>query len=351
MNDTPATVLRPGPLNLITDVPGIEVGNHQANHTGTTVILARAGAVGGVDVRGSAPGTRETDLLNPVNLVDRVNAIVLSGGSAFGLAAAEGVMAWLEEQGLGWPLGPPGQVVPIVPGAVLFDLDRFGRDFKDRPTAAFGRRACEALTSGGFALGNVGAGAGAIAGGLKGGLGSASVDLGQGVRVGALVAVNPFGSVIDPRTGALLAAHLEIDGEFGPLPRPTAIAAPLTPTPTPVRNTTIAVVATNLELTKAQATKLAQMAQDGLARAISPAHTLFDGDTVFALATGQVPLASLQAEAAWGPVPAALIRAGAAAADTLSRAIVHAILQAESVGEVPCYRDLYLGGQNLSRHH
>lgn len=115
MNDTPATVLRPGPLNLITDVPGIEVGNHQANHTGTTVILARAGAVGGVDVRGSAPGTRETDLLNPVNLVDRVNAIVLSGGSAFGLAAADGVVAWLEEQGLGWPLGPPGQVVPIVP--------------------------------------------------------------------------------------------------------------------------------------------------------------------------------------------------------------------------------------------
>ncbi len=350
MNDTPATVLRPGPLNLITDVPGIEVGNHQANHTGTTVILARAGAVGGVDVRGSAPGTRETDLLNPVNLVDRVNAIVLSGGSAFGLAAADGVVAWLEEQGLGWPLGPPGQVVPIVPGAVLFDLDRFGRDFKDRPTAAFGRRACEALTSGGFALGNVGAGAGAIAGGLKGGLGSASVDLGQGVRVGALVAVNPFGSVVDPRTGALLAAHLEIDGEFGPLPHPTAIAAPLTPTPTPVRNTTIAVVATNLELTKAQATKVAQMAQDGLARAISPAHTLFDGDTVFTLATGQVPLASLQAEAAWGPVPAALIRAGAAAADTLSRAIVHAILQAESVGEVACYRDLYPGDQPLSCH-
>lgn len=351
MNDTPATVLHPGPLNLITDVPGIEVGNHQANHTGTTVILARAASVVGVDVRGSAPGTRETDLLNPVNLVDRVNAIVLSGGSAFGLAAADGVMAWLEEQGLGWPLGPPGQVVPIVPGAVLFDLARFGRDFKDRPTAAFGRRACEALTSGGFALGNVGAGAGAIAGGLKGGLGSASVDLGQGVKVGALVAVNPFGSVIDPRTGALLAAHLEIDGEFGPLPRPTAIPALLTPTPTPVRNTTIAVVATNLELTKAQATKMAQMAQDGLARAISPAHTLFDGDTVFALATGQVPLTSLQTEAAWGPVPAALIRAGAAAADTLSRAIVHAILQAESVGDVPCYRDLYLGGQNLSSHH
>ena len=343
MNDTTVASLRPGPLNLITDVPGIEVGNHQANHTGTTVVLARGGAVGGVDVRGSAPGTRETDLLNPVNLVDRVNAIVLSGGSAFGLAAADGVMAWLEERGLGWPLGD-GQVVPIVPGAVLFDLSRFGRDFRDRPTATFGHLACEALTSGAFDLGNVGAGAGAIAGGLKGGLGSASLDLGQGVRVGALVAVNPFGSVVDPRTGELLGARLEIDREFGPLPHPTALPASASPCPAPVRNTTIAVVATNLELTKAQATKVAQMAQDGLARAINPAHTLFDGDTVFALATGQIPLATLQEEASWGPVPAALIRAGAAAADTLSRAIVHAILRAKSVGGVLSYRDGYLVG-------
>lgn len=339
MTDTTVASHRPGPLNLITDVPGIEVGNHQANHTGTTVVLARGGAVGGVDVRGSAPGTRETDLLDPVNLVDRVNAIVLSGGSAFGLAAADGVMAWLEEQGLGWPLGD-GNVIPIVPSAVLFDPGRFGRDFRDRPTADFGRQACAALTAGAFSLGNVGAGAGCIAGGLKGGLGSASLDLGQGVIVGALVAVNPFGSVVDPATGALLGARLEIAGEFGPLPPagPAAVGPPRAPAP--IRNTTIAVVATNLALTKAQTTKLAQMAQDGLARAISPAHTLFDGDTVFALATGQIPLASLQEVAAWGSEPAALIRAGAAAADTLTRAIVHAILAAASVGEIRAYRDL-----------
>jgi L-aminopeptidase/D-esterase-like protein len=329
-----------GPLNLITDVPGIEVGHHAAHHTGTTVILARDGAVAGVDVRGSAPGTRETDLLDPVNLVDRVNAIVLSGGSAFGLAAADGVMTWLEEQGLGWPLGD-GHVIPIVPAAVLFDPGRFGRDFRDRPTAEFGRRACENLTTGLFPLGNVGAGSGAIAGGLKGGLGSASIDLGQGVIVGALVAVNPFGNVVNTTTGELLGAYLGIGDEFSPLPRPGAIPVQNPLAPQPIRNTTIAVVATNLALTKAQVTKIARMAQDGLARAISPAHTLFDGDTVFALATGQIPLDSLQEEAAWGPIPAALIRAGAAAADCLSRAIVHAILKAESVGDTRSYRETY----------
>jgi len=342
MNAPTSPPLRTGPLNLITDVPGIEVGHYQANHTGTTVVLARVGAMGGVDVRGSAPGTRETDLLDPVNLVDRINAIVLSGGSAFGLAAADGVMGWLEERGLGWPLGE-GRVVPIVPGAVLFDLERFGRDFRDRPTAEFGRRACANLTAGAFPLGNVGAGAGAIALGcnLKGGLGSASLDLGQGVRVGALVAVNPFGSVINPATGELLGASLGIGEEFGPLPRPVNPSTSPPPAPALLRNTTIAVVATNLALTKAQATKLAQMAQDGLARAINPSHTLFDGDTVFALATGQIPLAALEEDAAWGSLPAALIRAGAAAADTLTRAVVHGILQAESVGDTPCYRDRF----------
>ncbi|MBP6734464.1 MAG: P1 family peptidase, partial [Chromatiaceae bacterium] len=341
MTYSDARAPKPGLNNLITDVPGIEVGHYAAHHTGTTVILARGGAVGGVDVRGSAPGTRETDLLDPVNLVDRINAIVLSGGSAFGLAAADGVMVWLEDRGLGWPLGD-GHVIPIVPAAVLFDPGRFGREFRDRPTAEFGRRACENLTAGIFPLGNVGAGAGTIAGGIKGGLGSASIDLGQGVIVGALVAVNPFGNVVNPKTGELFGAYLGIGDEFGPLPRPSTppVAAPQAPQP--IRNTTIGVVATNLELTRVQATKLAQMAQDGLARAISPAHTLFDGDTLFSLATGQIPLATLQEDAAWGPIPAALIRAGAAAADTLTRAIVHAILNADTVGDTLSYRDRYL---------
>ena len=341
MTNSDTQAPKTGPNNLITDVPGVEAGHYAARHTGTTVVLARGGAVGGVDVRGSAPGTRETDLLNPVNLVDRVNAIVLSGGSAFGLAAADGVMTWLEDRGLGWPLGD-GQVMPIVPAAVLFDPGRFGREFRDRPTADFGRRACENLTAGVFPLGNVGAGAGTIAGGLKGGLGSASIDLGQGVIVGAIVAVNPFGSVVNPETGELFGAYLGIGDEFGPLPRPGALPFAAPQAPQPIRNTTIGVVATNLELTKAQATKLAQMAQDGLARAISPAHTLFDGDTLFSLATGQIPLAALQEDAAWGSMPAALIRAGAAAADTLTRAIVHAILNAETVGDTWSYRDRYL---------
>ncbi len=340
MTDSDAREPKTGPNNLITDVPGIEVGHYAAHHTGTTVILARRGAVGGVDVRGSAPGTRETDLLAPVNLVDRINAIVLSGGSAFGLAAADGVMIWLEELGLGWPLGD-GHVIPIVPAAVLFDPGRFGRDFRDRPTAEFGRRACENLTADAFPLGNVGAGAGTIAGGLKGGLGSASIDLGQGVIVGAIVAVNPFGSVVNHNTGELLGAYLGIGDEFGPLPRSNALPVGALQPPHPICNTTIGVVATNLELTKAQATKLAQMAQDGLARAISPAHTLFDGDTIFSLATGQIPLATLQEDAAWGSTPAALIRAGTAAADTLTRAIVHAILNAETVGDTLSYRDSY----------
>lgn len=340
MTNSATLELTTGRNNLITDVPGIEVGHYQAHHTGTTVILARRGAIGGVDVRGSAPGTRETDLLAPVNLVDRINAIVLSGGSAFGLAAADGVMTWLEESGLGWPLGD-GHVIPIVPAAVLFDPGRFGRDFRDRPTAEFGRRACEKLTAEVFPLGNVGAGAGTIAGGLKGGLGSASIDLGQGVIVGAIVAVNSFGSVVNPKTGELLGAYLGIGDEFSPLPLTSVLSAGAIQPPLPIGNTTIGVVATNLDLTKAQASKLAQMAQDGLARAINPAHTLFDGDTIFALATGETPLASLQEEAAWGSSPAALIRVGAAAADALTRAIVHAILHAETVGDIRCYRDCY----------
>jgi len=332
--------LATGPMNSITDVPGIEVGNYQENYSGTTVILARNGAVGGVDVRGSAPGTRETDLLDPINLVDRVNAVVLSGGSAYGLATADGVMRWLEKKGIGWPAGPG--VVPIVPAAVLFDPARFGREFSEHPTPEFGIKAAENLSAGPVSQGNVGAGSGAIAGGLKGGLGTASQDLGNGVIVGAIVAVNAGGSTVNPRTGELYGAFLEIGNEFGDQIKQQALAAVAEAQESePVKNTTIAVIATNAQLTKAQAQKVAEMAHDGMARAMRPSHTMFDGDTIFVLATGELSPEVLKQEAAWGYMPANINKIGSAAADTLTRAIVHAMLSAESVGEVKSYLDTY----------
>jgi L-aminopeptidase/D-esterase-like protein len=332
--------------NSITDVPGIEVGQYTDKEalTGTTVILARGGAVGGVDVRGSAPGTRETDLLNPINLVDRVNAVVLSGGSAYGLAATDGVMTCLEDQGIGWPVGG-GNVVPIVPSAILFDPGRCDTNFRDRPTAEFGLKACLAVDSGPVAQGNVGAGMGARAGGLKGGIGTASTDLGGGVIVGAIVAVNAVGSTVNPDTGGFYAAFLEVDDEFGKLKLPKLSSLDKTGSllakvdPSPAKNTTIAVVATNVELTKAQAQKIAQMAHDGMARAIRPSHTMFDGDTIFALGTGELSFDTLPG---WGYAPSSVNRIGGAAADTLSRAIVHAMLKAESVDDcIISYCDAY----------
>jgi len=340
-----------GPNNSIIDVPGIEVGNYtDPKLTGTTVILCRKSGVGGVDVRGSAPGTRETDLLNPINLVDKVNAIVLTGGSAYGLAAADGVMLWLEEKGLGWPVGR-GNVVPIVPAAVLFDPGRFGRSFQERPTAYYGMKACENAQTGVFLQGNVGAGAGAISGGLKGGLGTASVDLGNGVIVGAIVAVNSVGSTVNPYTGEFYAAYLEIGNEFGDLKRPFAMTftnqgvevSELLQNPQIAQNTTIAVIATNTQLTKSEAQKIAEMANDGIARAIRPSHTMFDGDTIFVIATGELPTDVLMSQAAWGNKAANVMKIGAAAADTLARAIVHAMLNAQTVGDVASYRDKYPG--------
>lgn len=324
-----------GQNNSITDVPGIEVGHHTDENalTGTTVILVKDSAVGGVDVRGSAPGTRETELLEPVNLIDKVNAVVLSGGSAFGLAAADGVMTCLEEQGIGWPVGG-GNVVPIVPSAVLFDPGRCETDFKDRPTAEFGLKACLAARSGPVEQGNIGAGMGARAGQLKGGIGTASTDLGDGVMIGAIVAVNAVGSTVNPDTGEFYAAFLELDGEFGKLkdPKLSAVKNPDFPLAkvdqSPAKNTTIAVVATNVALTKAQAQKIAQMSHDGMARAIRPSHTMFDGDTIIALSTGQLGLDVLPG---WNDVPASINRIGAAAEDTLARAIVHAMLSAKSI--------------------
>ena len=342
-----ASTDKAGPLNAITDVPGIEVGSYDRNYTGTTVILAPKGAVGGVEVRGSAPGTRETDLMRPTNLVDKVDAIVLTGGSAYGLAAADGVMLWLEQKKRGWNVGG-GNVVPIVGAAVLFDPGRFGRAFTDRPNAEFGRLACEAASSGPLKMGNVGAGAGAIAGGLKGGLGTASVDLGDGVAVGAVVAVNSLGSTVNLQTGEFYAGYLEVGQEFGGLKRPfmadagTAAAVAMAD-PEAVKNTVIACVATNVRLTKAQAQKVAEMAQDGVARAVRPSHTMFDGDTVFTLATGLLDLDTLKQQAAWGNTAANVMKIGSAAADALARAIIHAMLNAQTVGSVASYRDKYPG--------
>ncbi len=275
----------------ITQVLGIEVGHFTdlRRPTGCTVILAREGAVAGVDVRGAAPGTRETDLLHPSNLVDRVHAITLAGGSAWGLDAAGGVMRWLEEQGIGLPVGYG--LVPIVPAAVLFDLPV--GDHRIRPDANAGYLACVAASRAVPAQGNVGAGAGALVGKLfgigramKGGIGSASVTL-EGVTVGAIVACNALGDVVDPRTGHVIAGARTADGA-SLLNIREAILAGDTPKPLLAgTNTTLGVIATDAILTKAQAHRLAQVAHDGLARSINPVHTMSDGDTLFAMGTGK----------------------------------------------------------------
>jgi len=340
--------------NAITDVAGIEVGHYTDidNLTGTTVILIRGGAIAGVDVRGSAPGTRETDAINPINLVEKVHAVVLTGGSAYGLAAADGVMSYLEAHGIGFPLGD-GNVVPIVPAAALYDLARGGTPFSERPTAAFGLTACERAKAGPIAQGNVGAGTGALTGiltgnELKGGLGTASTDLGNGVIVGALVAVNSGGSTVNPETGEFYAAFLETNNEFGGLKAASKASLradkdnTTTHEPQTITNTTIAVVATNVELTKTQATKVAQMAHDGMARAILPAHTMFDGDTIFALSTGKRAIADLEEEGMWGDTAARINMIGAAAADTLARAIIHGMLAATSIAGMQSYADRYI---------
>ena len=290
------------PSKGLTAVSGLKVGHHTlaARPTGCTVVLAEAGAVAGVDVRGGAPGTRETDLLDPVNSVEKVHAIVLAGGSAFGLEAASGTVRWLEEKGIGFDTGVAK--VPIVPSAILIDL-RVGNDPKVRPTADCGYKAAAAATDGPVTEGNVGAGAGATIGKLAGfgramkaGIGSAAITLPNGLTVAALVAVNAVGDVIDPATGRVIAGMRTPDGsalaDARRLVRAGSLGAPPFPAPEATRpggNTTLGIVATNASLTKAQATKMAQMAQDGFARAISPAHTPADGDTIFALATGTLP--------------------------------------------------------------
>ncbi|HEY3382785.1 MAG TPA: P1 family peptidase [Vicinamibacterales bacterium] len=317
----------------LTDVPGIKVGHHTLTErlTGCTVVLAEAGAVGGVDVRGSAPGTRETDLLNPVNLVDRVNAVVLAGGSAFGLDAATGVVRYLDERGVGFPT-QYGKV-PIVPAAILFDLNV--GDAKIRPTADCGYRAAAGATTGPIVEGNVGAGAGATVGKLagneramKGGIGTASITMPDGLIVAALVVVNAAGDVIDPLNGTVIAGARTPDGQGLADARQLLRSGALSPRTPLGGNTTIGVVATNALLTKAQATKVAQMAHDGVARAVSPAHTPFDGDTIFTLATGARPGAT------------DLLVVGALAAEVTSQAIVRAVRAARGIPGYPCASDL-----------
>jgi len=282
----PEVPLHPG---AITDVAGLSVGHYTDTRrpTGCSVVLCPQGVACGVDVRGAAPGTRETDLLRPDNLVEHVHALLLTGGSAFGLDAASGVVRWLEERGHGLGVGPA--VVPIVPAAVLFDL--WVGDHRIRPDAAAGYAACEAASHAPPAQGSVGAGAGASAGKLfgidramKGGIGTASMKVGL-VTVGALVAVNPTGDVIDPATGQVVAGTRGADGR--PRSASRAIAAgEIPPRALPGMATTIGIIATDARLTKAQCQKLATMAHNGLARSIDPVHTMADGDTLFALATG-----------------------------------------------------------------
>jgi L-aminopeptidase/D-esterase-like protein len=320
----------------LTAVPGIKVGHHTltGRPTGCTVVMTEDGAVAGVDVRGGAPGTRETDLLNPTKAVQEVHAIVLAGGSAFGLDAASGVMRYLEERDIGFDTRVAK--VPIVPAAILFDLG-VGDDPTIRPTADCGYRAAEAATSGPVAEGNVGAGAGATIGktggagrAMKGGVGSASISLPSGLVVSALVAVNAVGDIIDPDTGQVVAGVRSEDG------RTLADARVLLRAGRPGQsrrgeNTTIGVVATNATLTQAQATVMAQMAHDGFARAIAPAHTPNDGDAIFALATGVYDQ------------PINLGTVGALAAEAMADAIVRAARAATGIPGYPAARDLQAG--------
>lgn len=311
----------------LTDVAGLLVGHavRSERPTGCTVVLAREGATAGVDVRGAAPGTRETDLLDPLNTVQQVHAVVLSGGSAFGLDVATGVVEYLEREGIGYPVG--ALKVPIVPAAILFDLGV--GDGRIRPDAACGREAARTASRDAVAQGNVGAGAGATVGKLyglgramKGGLGSASITLPSGVVVAALVAVNARGDVIDPENGRVVAGVRTADGRA--LADARVLLRQGLPAPiAPGEHTTIAVVATNARLTKTEASLVARMAHDGFARAIAPVHTPSDGDTIFALATAKHD----------GAVDVGLV--GALAADVTAQAIVSAVRHATPLPNLP----------------
>lgn len=340
---------RPGPRNRITDVDSIRVGHAEDLRvwTGTSVVLFDSSAVAAVDVRGGAPGTRDTDALNPSCLVDRIDAVVLSGGSVFGLGASSAVTDALAARGIGFPIGPAR--APIVPSAVLFDLLNGGDKSwgENSPYAALGRKALDA-TSLDFKLGNAGAGFGAKAGPFKGGLGSASAISGDGLQIGALVAVNCVGSAVMPGQSSFWAWPFEQANEMGGQPIPGAPIDFSSPgeawTGSPLdgltnqagENTTIGIVATNARLTKSEALRVAIMAQDGYARSIRPVHTPFDGDTVFAVSTGT-----------WGreiEARADLVnRVGLVAADCLARAVARGVYEATALGSMPAYRDVHGG--------
>jgi L-aminopeptidase/D-esterase-like protein len=318
----------------ITDIAGLKVGHHTdaRRPTGCTVVLCEAGVTCGVDVRGAAPGTRETDLLMPGNLVDKVHALLLAGGSAFGLDAASGVMRWLDEHGHGFAIGPAR--VPIVPAAVLFDL--WLGDARVRPDAQAGFAACEAASTQAPAQGNVGAGAGAtvgkmfgIAHAMKGGIGTASLAV-DGVRIAALVAVNAAGDVIDPSTARVVAGSRQADGRTPRRITQALARGVMPPSIVAGANTTIGIVATDAVLDKSQCARLATMSHDGLARCIDPVHTPTDGDTMFALATGAVARA----------LPLSVL--GALAAEVTQRAVLNGVRAALGVQEppLPSARDL-----------
>ncbi len=320
----------------LTAIPGLKVGHFSLSErpTGCTVVLAEAGAVGGVDVRGGAPGTREIALLDPVNTVSVVHAVVLSGGSAFGLDAASGVVRYLDEKDIGYRAGP--SVVPIVVGAILFDLS-VGDNPRIRPDAECGYRAATQASDETSPEGNVGAGAGATVGKLrgmgqamKGGVGTASITLDSGLTVAALVAVNAVGDIIDPATGSVVAGVRTADGR-GFADARALLREGAFDEPPDLANTTIGVVATNATLTKAEVTKVAQMAQDGLARTIYPAHTPGDGDTVFSLATGGFS------------VTASVSTIGALAADMMAEAILRAVRAATGIPGLPAANDISSG--------
>src|SRR5262245_10681445 len=341
-------------MSSITDVGGIRVGHHERIDpdvelgsgwaSGTTVVLTPPGTVAAVDCRGGAPGTRETDLLDPINSVRHVDAVVLSGGSAYGLAAADGVMRWLEEHDRG--VAMEGGVVPIVPAAVVFDLPVGG--WQCRPTADFGYAAAQSAGTE-VATGTVGAGTGARVGVLKGGVGTASVMLDSGVAVGAIVVVNAAGDAVDPTTGLpWLAYQIEEFGVVAPPADQIAAYADRRAEFSPL-NTTIAVVATDALLSPAGCRRVAVAAHDGLARTIRPCHTPLDGDTVFALATGAVEVPpNPKTPASMSPEVPLITAVGAAAADCLARAVLVGVLAAESIAGIPSYRDMLPGAFNRS---
>lgn len=328
-------MMKPGPLNLITDVPGIKVGNSHDEHllTGVTVILPETPVIAAVAIHGGAPGTRETDLLDPSCAVDHIDGICFSGGSVFGLRAADATVNWLTSHGKGYPAA--SWRIPIVPGAIIFDLaiGEFDPINGENPYADLARRACDSAEKA-FKLGNIGAGIGATAGAIKGGLGSSSITTDDGLIVGALAVTNPLGSVTMPGTNTFWAWALAQNDELGqqiPPSNPIQDDLDLPNNADFFKNTTLAVIATNVSLNAAEAKRVAIMAHDGLARAMRPAHTPLDGDTLFVMAGGDKPLQEKTAATM-------IARIGTLSADCIARAISRAVYEAGTLGGVPSYK-------------